>query len=591
MVLTSAEIYSEYGKCLLDPKYAIKNYLRTFDKTQEGFVPFKLFDKQSEIIDCYLKNRFNLVTKPRQAGISTTTQAFMAMKCAFADPENPETIVVIANKLTLAKKFTKGIKDFVSQLPRWVWGDEYYGTKEKEKKSIFLRESQIEIVLVNGCTIIAVATSTDALRGYTPTYLVFDEAAFIDNGADLYSAAVTSLGTGGGCILISTPNGQDPLYYETYEKSQAGENDYNIIEMKWYQDPRYNKDLEWGDKHGNMISEIEFTYESFDKKIREGLKPTSTWYRDMCKGMNGDKKKIAQELDVSFLGSGGNVIADEYIIQQETENVIDPIFVDRDYWDGNSGLIYIWAEPEVDHEYILSADVSSGSGADFSTFQIIDFTTMEQVAEYQGKIPPDIFGNLINKYGLKYNAYVVVDNINVGASTVLKLVELKYPNLHYDEINPRTLKSMKNNNVFSENRIPGFNVNGVRLNLISHLEMMVRTNGIKIRSRRVVKEMRTFIYKNNGRPDHQDGKHDDCLMSLGIGLWILESSFKKLKKLTNTTKAILNSWVAPTAHDLTGGDFKDKNGVVKKKPVFSAIVSKNMQDPTGQYSWLFSGMR
>ena len=85
------------------------------------------------IIDDYEHYRFNLITKPRQAGISTTTQAYCSIKIGFADPKNPETIIVIANKLTLAKKFLKGIKDYVNQLPRWVWGNEYYGSEEKNK--------------------------------------------------------------------------------------------------------------------------------------------------------------------------------------------------------------------------------------------------------------------------------------------------------------------------------------------------------------------------------------------------------------------------------------------------------------------------
>ena len=166
-MLTSGEILNEYAKCVIDPKYAIETYLSTFDKTQEGFVPFNLFIRQKYIVDCYQKHRFNIVTKPRQAGISTTTQAYSAIKCAFADSKNPETIIVIANKLNLAKKFTRGIKDYCSQLPRWVWGPDYYGTPEKEKKSIFIKDSQIEIELPNGSKIIAVATSTDALRGYS----------------------------------------------------------------------------------------------------------------------------------------------------------------------------------------------------------------------------------------------------------------------------------------------------------------------------------------------------------------------------------------------------------------------------------------
>ncbi len=602
-MLTREEIFEEYAKCLMDPKYAIMTYLKTFDKTNEGFVPFKLFDKQCEIIDCYEKHRFNLITKPRQAGISTTTQAYMAVKCAWADRNNPETVLVIANKLNLAKKFLKGIREYLVQLPRWVWGPEYYGTKEKEDKSIFLRDSQIEIELPNGSKVVAVATSSDALRGYTPTYLIFDEAAFIVGGADLYATAITSLGTGGKATLISTPNGYDPLYYKTYEQSIRGENQYNIIEMRWYQDPRYNgynkyvktgeKDLRWV-KNDEIIYESEFTYESYDRMVRDGYKPTSTWYETMCKGVNNDRRRIAQELDVSFLGSGGNVIDDEHIIRQETLNCIDPIYIDDKYYDGQFGLIHIWSEPIEGHKYILAADVARGDGSDTSTFQIIDFTTMEQVVEYQGKIQPDLFAEIINEYGLLYSAYVVVDNIGVGGTTALKLVEMKYPNLHYDESNSKMFSNTDALDL-EKKLFPGFNVNGVRLNLVSNLEEKVRLNEIKIRSKRTTNEMRTFIYKN-GRPDHMEGYHDDCLMAMGIAVWIIGHSFKKLNAAKDQTKKILSGWIMPKPNVVrydtqTGFVPKGSKGQALPQLKFNPIVSKNMQDPTGQYDWLFSGMR
>ena len=50
------------------------------------------------------------------------------------------------------------------------------------------------------------------------------------------------------------------------------------------------------------------------------------WYESMCEDMNGDVRQIAQELDVSFVGSGGNVIDEKYIEYQSQNNVIDPEF-------------------------------------------------------------------------------------------------------------------------------------------------------------------------------------------------------------------------------------------------------------------------
>ena len=600
-MLTNTEILTEYFKCVDDPIHAITSYLETKDLTQGGMVPFNLFTRQKEIIRAYEAHRFNLVAKPRQAGISTTTQAYMAIKGAFTD--EGETILIIANKLKLAQKFVKGIKDYLNQLPRWVWGADYYGSEENEKKSIFVVDSKIEIELPNGTQVIAVATSEDALRGYTPTYLVFDEAAFIDNGDAVYAAAMSSCATGGRVMLISTPNGMDSLYYKTYEQSKINKNKYNIIEMRWYEDPRYvkdefgNVDLYWIKKneHGEeteRIKEVEFIIESYPAKLKDGYKPTSSWYEGMCGTLNHNSRKIAQELDVSFLGSGGNVIKDVDIAYHEDNNVCDPLWT-----DGIESEFWVWNKPIDGHKYIMGVDVSRGDGKDASTIVIIDTTTMEQVMEYQGKVQPDILAEYIYEYGNLYKAYTVVDIAGgMGVSTVLKLIELDYDYLHYEEPKGKILNSKKNQleTYSKDEKMPGFNANGVRISMISHLEYMIRSNGVKIKSRRTTSEMKTFVYKN-GRPDHMEGYHDDLLMAFGMPLWVLEHSFKKLEKVKSQTKAMLASWKVGGAKPIEEpGGFVPRGQKGKKvlpKPNFHKSVSKGMQDPTGANAWLFSGMR
>lgn len=585
-MLTAQEIFKEYSKCLMNPTYAIETYLETFDKTQEGFVPFKLFPRQKEIIRAYELNRFNLVTKPRQAGVSTTTAAYMAVKVGWADDANPENVLIIANKQELAFEFLAKIKDFLSQLPRWVWGPEYYGNAKNESKSIFLVDSKKEIRLPNDSRVKAVATSKDALRGFTPTFLIMDEAAYIDNGAEVFGAALTALGTGGRATLISTPNGMDPLYFKTYDQAKTKKNNFNIIEMKWYEDLRYNKDLRWV-KGDDVEKELYFTFESYTARIEDGWKPTSTWYEQMCMGMNNDSRMIAQELDVSFIGSGGNVISEEYIDFHEKNNVLEPKIT-----MGLENEIWIWEEPQEGHQYIMGVDVSRGDSEDSSTILIIDFTTMEQVMEYQGKIQPDLLAQIVEEYGELYEAYTVVDVTGgMGVSTVLKLLEFNYKRLHYDDASGKILSARQRelNSYNKKDKIPGFHATNVRVPMISNLEYKIRTNAIKIRSSRLISEMKTFIYKN-GRPDHMEGYHDDLLMSMAMCLWVMEHSFKKLERLEKQNKAILNSWLsgananqAPTIRE------KDpETGVVSQKINSAHTAYKNVQDPRGQYSWLFA---
>jgi phage FluMu gp28-like protein len=179
------KIAIEKVRCQKDPIYAIESYLTTFDQTNEGFVPFKLFHGQKDLIRNYEQFPMNLTVKYRQAGITTVSAGYCAVKAAFADSNKPERILLLANKQDTAIEMLAKCIAFLKQLPVWA------GTSE------FKKDSSKHIVLRNGSQIKAVATSTDALRGYTPTILIIDEAAYVEGGETFWTACLASLSTGG----------------------------------------------------------------------------------------------------------------------------------------------------------------------------------------------------------------------------------------------------------------------------------------------------------------------------------------------------------------------------------------------------------
>ncbi len=198
------------------------------------------------------------------------------------------------------------------QWPAWV------GVGFSQEKN-----SQRHFKLTNNCEVKAVATSKDALRGYTPTILIFDEAAYIEADDDFWAACMASLSTGGKVIVISTPNGYDPIYYEIYEQALRNMNTFKVSEMFWYKDPRYNKDLYMvkcddltdyllnreNYKNTEVIdltveNAYERDYDVVKNYISQGFKPCSSWFEGMVKKLKYDKRKVAQELECNFLGSG-----------------------------------------------------------------------------------------------------------------------------------------------------------------------------------------------------------------------------------------------------------------------------------------------
>ncbi len=580
--MANTEQMIEYVKCLEDTPYTLRTYNITFDKTKNKFVPFDLFTEQENLIYLYDNHRFTLVLKYRQAGISTVTAGYCAKRIVFGDPENPDKILIMANKQDTAFEFLSKIKNFIDQYPLWLGigkGDDkdkgalHYGKESQKHISIYNRDDQ----LVG--EVKAVATSLDALRGYTPTLLILDEAAFIEGGQTLWGACLASLGTGGKCIMISTPYGLDELYYKAYSESINGINSFKVFQMYWYDDPRYNKDLFFVQFEGHLVDwlsnpELREMYpikqatecerKDYEQLFKENWKPCSPWYEDMCRELNFDKRMIDQELNTNFLGSGGNVVDERVIEKQETENVCDPIEKQLEQ------KLWVWKHPEAGHKYIMGVDVSRGDSDDFSCFSIIDFDEMDQVVEYKTKLPPDIFAEIAFKWAHKYTAFIVVDITGgMGVATSRKLQELTYPNdlLYFDGI--KDMDRFKYG--IYDDKTAGINYNNKRAQIVQAFEEGVRTT-FKVRSKRLIQEMKTFVYVN-GKADHLKGMHDDAIQCLAMALYVAQNSFAKLKQNEKMVKAMINSWTTSTMK---------KDDITKPK--------LNNNQPGNGYMWLFSGL-
>ena len=583
--MTKEQLIIEYTKCMRNTPYALRTYLQTYDNTVSKYVPLDLFADQISLLEDYETHNENIALKYRQAGVSTVTAAWASKKLAFARKEKPEKVLIIANKLDTSMEMANKLRGFIEQWPTWV------GIGFSVEKN-----SQRHFKLNNGCEVKAVATSKDALRGYTPTILIFDEAAFIEADSDFWSACMASLSTGGKVIVVSTPNGYDAIYYEIYDQALRGMNDFKISEMFWYRDPRYTKDLymvKTNDLVHYLLNREDYPSDvvidlsidnPYDRDhsvvknyIENGYKPCSPWFESMVKKLKYDRRKVSQELECNFLGSGDNVFDSELMQNISKNQLRDP----QAKLMGNS--LWIFKEPVNGRKYVMGVDVSRGDSEDFSSIQIIDFDEREQVLEYVGKIPPDVLAEIAYKWGTMYNAYCVIDITGgMGVSTARKMQELQYqPGLYVDGID--TSNKWKWDPKIND-RIPGINFNTKRVQIIAAFEEAVR-HGFKIYSHRTYNEMNTFIYIH-GRPDHQKGQHDDCIMGLSMALYVAEKSFQSLTKVVNHTKAMLNSWASVVNENKNSSEF------------FNPMVSQMGRDPNlnnngasiedyKKYGWLF----
>ena len=588
-----AEQLMEYAKIIKDTPYALRTYLQTFDNTQKKYVPMDLFEDQIQLIKDFEDYNENITRKYRQAGVTTVTAAWLSKKLQLAKPDNPERVLLIANKRDTAVEMANKVRHFLEQWPDWL---NVGFSPDKNSESRFR--------LNNGCEVKAVATSADALRGYTPTILVFDEAAYIEAGDDFWAASMASLSTGGKIILISTPNGYDPIYYGVYDQALRGINDFHITDLRWFKDPRYTKDLRWikcqdichymlnrEQYNDDEVVLHDFDMKEYNKLLEDGYKPFSSWFESMSKKFKYDRRKIAQELECDFLGSGDGVIPGD-IQENIAKNMIrEPIekYMQATFWQ--------WKEPIIGHRYIMGVDVSRGDSEDFSAISIIDFDDREQVAEYIGKIPPDDLAAVAYKWAILYgNAFIVTDITGgMGVATSRKLTELNYKNVYVEGVNTQNIWDY---NAKAMEKIPGLNFNNKRTQIVAAFEEQLR-KGFIVRSARLLNELNTFVYMN-GRPDHMKGSHDDAIMGMSMALYAADVSFNLLQKNENANKAMLDSWTMSersyetsksfysygTAFDQIGSMGTDNNNLYYQ--------DKNMNVSKQTYqenSWLFGKRR
>ena len=89
--------------------------------------------------------------------------------------------------------------------------------------------------------------------------------------------------------------------------------------------------------------------------------------------------------------------------------------------------------------------------------------------------------------------------------------------------------------------VPGFTMSSrVRPMVISKFQEYLGDKGVTLQSKRLLEEMRTFIWRN-GRPEAQQGYNDDLVMSFGIAMYMRDTAFKFKQHGVELAKSMLNN--------------------------------------------------
>ena len=166
-----------------------------------GMVKFSLYPFQRAVLYQFMKNRFNIILKFRQAGITE----LISMYCLWLAMYHPnKKINIISIKDTVAKKVLKKIKFMYKNLPSYLQEPIING-----RTGEFGSVSTIEFA--NGSVIESIPTSDQAGRSESLSLLVIDEAAIVRWASTIWASAFPTLSTGGSAIVNSCITGDTQI--------------------------------------------------------------------------------------------------------------------------------------------------------------------------------------------------------------------------------------------------------------------------------------------------------------------------------------------------------------------------------------------
>lgn len=516
------KLLTEYSKCEDDPIYFIENYMKIIS-VEKGLINFLLYDYQKEMVLALKDNRFNIFTTARQVGKSTVTCGFILWYMLF----NPDkTIAILANKGDTAREILGKIQTAYEHLPKWM----QQGVTEFNKGSFSLE---------NNSRIIAAATSSDNIRGYSINYIFIDEAAFIENWDKFFTSVLPTITSGSDTkvTLVSTPNGMNH-YYAIWIHALEGRNQYKPISVDWRKVPGRN----------------------------------DAWKEDYLALNNFDSQKFEQEMEVQFYGSSSTLISG-WRLKELVYQI--PLIQ-------NDNMIQ-YKTPGNGRNYAIVCDVARGKGLDYSAFQVIDISSMpyEQVCTYRDNlVTPIDYTSIIFKAATLYNhAMVLVETNDIGDQISSSLqFDFEYDHLLYTESAGRSGRKVTSG-FGGAKRERGIRTTRYVKNMgCNMLKLLVENRQLTIVDFDTINELSTFSLKN-GSYCAEDGHHDDLVMGLVLFAWLSDQSYFKEHTDINTLGNLRHRTEDEITADLLPFGFRETGGPEILRPVI------DLTDPEHEDSW------
>lgn len=448
------EMIAEWKRCRKDIVYFAETYC-AITHIDYGTIKVQLRDYQKDMLKIMHENRMSAHKLSRQLGKTTAVAIFLAHYVCF---NKDKAVGILAHKGSMAVEVLERTKQAIELLPDFLQP----GIVEWNKKSI---------VLENGSSIGAYASSPDAVRGNSFSFIYIDECAFIQNWTDCFLAIqpVISSGRESKMIMTTTPNGLNH-FYDIWQSAIDGKSGYIPYEAVWHsvKERLYNK------------------ADIFD----DGYE----WSSQAIAGSS--LEQFLQEHNAEFFGSSGTLIRATTLSRLSFMDVI------------NDNGFYQFEQPKEGRKYVATLDCSEGRGQDYHAMQIIDITEFpyKQVAVYHNNTASHlILPDIVFKYLMMYNECPVYIELNSTGVSIAKslAMDLEYDNIICDSYVDLGMKQTKRSKAIG----------------CSALKDLIEKDKLIINHKGTIQELRTFSEKGLSWAA-EEGFHDDLVMSLVIFGWL-----------------------------------------------------------------------
>ena len=419
-------------KRIRDYPWFAANLLKVKSKLTSEMVPLVPTPAQSLFRSSHRSK--SIVLKARQQGMSTDILGRFFWKTITLPNQ---TTVVISHTAQATENLLMKVRLYYENLPDVFRPEVEYRTKNR-----------FYWPKLNSSFYIGTAGGVGVGRGDTINNLHCSELPeWEGDPKETFLAALAAVPPTGEVVIESTAKGIGNYYHAMWRDAERGKGMFNPIFLPWMMDPAYRYDVRPGEDLDEFYKAPK-EWEDYEKEFKLS-EEQKKWHRIMRQqyGEVFDQEYPASA-ELAFIASSRCYFSSAAIkgyrkmVEEAKPKVVGSLKRNIDKVEvvpDKHGAVTIWKEPNPETHYVIFADVAEGlEHGDYSCAYVYDVWDRDYVAEWHGRVDPDLFADELDMLGRLYAgidgrlALVGVERNNHGYATLVRLKrDLHYPRIYY----------------------------------------------------------------------------------------------------------------------------------------------------------------